>query len=70
MKFLDTTGRVEKFQRKYNWGKKKEAAGNGAAEPRSRSRPSGRARRGRAPMEVTKCGCTDASEAGPGSIAF
>ena len=29
MKFVDTTGRVEKFQRKYNWGnraKKGEAA--------------------------------------------
>ena len=23
MKFLDTTGRVEKFQKKYGWGKKK-----------------------------------------------
>ena len=27
MKFVDTTGRVEKFQRKYNWKRK------GAAEP-------------------------------------
>lgn len=26
MKFVDTTGRVEKFQRKYNWDKRKEAA--------------------------------------------
>ena len=25
MKFLDTTGRVEKFQRKYNWDKRKNA---------------------------------------------
>jgi large subunit ribosomal protein L31 len=23
MKFIDTTGRVEKFQRKYNWDKRK-----------------------------------------------
>lgn len=29
MKFVDTTGRVEKFQKKYNWGKKKvEESGN------------------------------------------
>ena len=26
MKFIDTTGRVEKFQKKYNWDKRKEAA--------------------------------------------
>lgn len=25
-KFVDTAGRVEKFQRKYKWGKKEEAA--------------------------------------------
>src|SRR6185312_10565885 len=25
MKYLDTTGRVEKFQRKYNWDKRKKA---------------------------------------------
>ena len=25
MKFVDTTGRVEKFQRKYNWDKRKSA---------------------------------------------
>jgi large subunit ribosomal protein L31 len=25
MKFVDTTGRVEKFQRKYNWDKRKKA---------------------------------------------
>ena len=24
MKFVDTTGRVEKFQKKFGWGKKKE----------------------------------------------
>ena len=24
MKFVDTTGRVEKFQKKYNWDKRKE----------------------------------------------
>jgi large subunit ribosomal protein L31 len=26
MKFVDTTGRVEKFQKKYNWGKRKKDA--------------------------------------------
>ncbi|MFO1019729.1 MAG: 50S ribosomal protein L31 [Planctomycetales bacterium] len=26
VKFVDTAGRVEKFQRKYNWGKAKEQA--------------------------------------------
>ena len=25
MKYVDTTGRVEKFQKKYNWDKRKEA---------------------------------------------
>ncbi|MCA9097002.1 MAG: 50S ribosomal protein L31 [Planctomycetaceae bacterium] len=24
-KFVDTAGRVEKFQKKYNWGKKQES---------------------------------------------
>jgi ribosomal protein L31 len=24
MKFVDTTGRVEKFQKKYNWDKRKQ----------------------------------------------
>ena len=24
MKYVDTTGRVEKFQKKYNWDKRKE----------------------------------------------
>ena len=24
MKFIDSAGRVEKFQKKYNWGKRKE----------------------------------------------
>jgi large subunit ribosomal protein L31 len=38
MKFIDTTGRVEKFQRKYNWANRKKtgdepaAAGATAAE--------------------------------------
>src|SRR5437879_3273604 len=33
MKYVDTTGRVEKFQKKYNWDKrKKEAAGAGKEE--------------------------------------
>ena len=31
MKFVDTTGRVEKFQRKYNWANRKKA-GEAAAE--------------------------------------
>src|SRR5881398_894353 len=26
MKYVDTTGRVEKFQRKYNWNERKKAA--------------------------------------------
>jgi large subunit ribosomal protein L31 len=26
MKYVDTTGRVEKFQKKYNWDKRKKAA--------------------------------------------
>ena len=26
MKYVDSAGRVEKFQKKYNWGKKKEAS--------------------------------------------
>jgi large subunit ribosomal protein L31 len=30
VKFVDTAGRVEKFQRKYGWGQKEKAA---AAEP-------------------------------------
>ncbi len=33
MKFIDTTGRVEKFQKKYNWDKRKKA---GEASRRSR----------------------------------
>ena len=33
MKFVDTTGRVEKFQRKYNWDKrKKQETGEAAAK--------------------------------------
>ena len=31
MKYVDTTGRVEKFQRKYNWDKRKKQ-GEAAAE--------------------------------------
>lgn len=30
-KFVDAAGRVEKFQKKYNWGKKDEAAAPAAA---------------------------------------
>jgi len=32
MKFIDTTGRVEKFQRKYNWDKRKKAGDDKPAE--------------------------------------
>jgi large subunit ribosomal protein L31 len=32
MKYVDTTGRVEKFQKKYNWDKRKEAAAKTAAD--------------------------------------
>ncbi len=31
MKFIDTTGRMERFQKKYNWDKRKKA-GEAAAE--------------------------------------
>ena len=31
MKYVDTTGRVEKFQKKYNWDKRKEKAAAEAA---------------------------------------
>ena len=30
MKFIDTTGRVEKFQKKYNWDKRKKQPAEGA----------------------------------------
>ena len=30
MKFVDTTGRVEKFQKKYNWASRKKAEGEPA----------------------------------------
>ena len=32
MKFVDTTGRVEKFQKKYNWDKRKKAGEAAPAE--------------------------------------
>ena len=32
MKFVDTTGRVEKFQRKYNWANRKQGD---AAKPQA-----------------------------------
>jgi len=32
MKYVDTTGRVEKFQRKYNWDKRKKQAAETAKE--------------------------------------
>ena len=32
MKYVDAAGRVEKFQRKYNWDKRKQAAEAAAAE--------------------------------------
>jgi large subunit ribosomal protein L31 len=34
MKFVDTTGRVEKFQRKYNWGKRGQKEGEPAEAPK------------------------------------
>src|SRR5919204_9756 len=34
MKYVDTTGRVEKFQRKYNWGKRKGQEGGEAEAPK------------------------------------
>jgi large subunit ribosomal protein L31 len=30
MKYVDSTGRVEKFQRKYNWGSRKKGEGEAA----------------------------------------
>jgi hypothetical protein len=30
MKYVDSTGRVEKFQRKYNWGNRKKQEGEAA----------------------------------------
>ena len=33
MKYVDSAGRVEKFQRKYNWDKRKQASVEPAAEP-------------------------------------
>ncbi len=32
MKYVDTAGRVEKFQRKYNWDKRKKQAGEPVKE--------------------------------------
>jgi large subunit ribosomal protein L31 len=32
MKFIDTTGRVEKFQKKYNWANRKKAEGETAKQ--------------------------------------
>jgi large subunit ribosomal protein L31 len=32
MKYVDTAGRVEKFQKKYNWGQRKKAEGAEAAK--------------------------------------
>jgi hypothetical protein len=32
MKYVDTTGRVEKFQRKYNWDKRKKQGAEPAKE--------------------------------------
>jgi large subunit ribosomal protein L31 len=32
MKYVDTTGRVEKFQRKYNWAARSKQAGEAQAE--------------------------------------
>ncbi|CAN5122849.1 50S ribosomal protein L31 [soil metagenome] len=33
MKYLDTTGRLEKFQKKYNWDKRKKPAEEPVTEP-------------------------------------
>jgi large subunit ribosomal protein L31 len=33
MKFVDTTGRVEKFQKKYNWANRNKKPGEGEAVP-------------------------------------
>jgi hypothetical protein len=32
MKYIDTTGRMEKFQKKYNWDKRKKAGEQQQAE--------------------------------------
>ncbi len=40
MKFVDTTGRVEKFQRKYNWANRKKAGAPKPAEAPAAEAPS------------------------------
>src|SRR3954451_17079725 len=44
MKFLDTTGRVEKFQKKYNWANRKKAGAEAApaAEAAETAKDAGR----------------------------
>src|SRR6202045_4666215 len=42
MKFVDTTGRVEKFQKKYNWDKRKKA--EDAKEPAAEVKPAAEAK--------------------------
>jgi large subunit ribosomal protein L31 len=44
MKFVDTTGRVEKFQRKYKWDQRRRAAAGGepAPEPAAEGAESGK----------------------------
>src|SRR6187401_3625564 len=39
MKFVDTTGRVEKFQKKYNWEGRKKKADEAKAEPKAEAKP-------------------------------
>ena len=71
MKYVDTTGRVEKFQRKYNWDKRKKqgeaaAAGNQQSSVSSRARElpcrAGRTRSG-LPSEQS-CLCLPQVESG------
>jgi len=37
MKYVDSAGRVEKFQKKYNWDKRKQAAKDKAAEAEAKA---------------------------------
>jgi large subunit ribosomal protein L31 len=39
MKYIDTTGRVEKFQRKYNWDKRKKTGEAAPATPAAAAAP-------------------------------
>ena len=48
MKYVDTTGRVEKFQRKYNWSQRKK--GGAAAEAAPQASEPGTPAEGEAPQ--------------------